>query len=575
MLTARAAIAILTLFFFAPAVRAQTDPLSLVPAQAELVVQIENPRELVEKIYGHDVVRELLKIDAVAALYDTTNVRRLFQLLGYFEKNLGHERYELLDRLAGGGMVLAGQFSGKEPAVLLVVQARDEKLLERFLQMARKVLEQELVRQESKDKVASTRHRQIETLSLGKQFHVAQVGAALLFCNSAVTLKEAVDLHLDGDKKSVRHLTGLKDSKKQLPDKPLLWTWGNLVPLHKNNNFKNGLDAIRLNPVTLAIVGGIADVLQRSPSVSAAFTMEGKNPHFRVVLPRGQSGMSPHLAAMFLPEDGPGSLPMLKPPRVVGCTSYFFDLSKLWDNRDTILGKNEAAKLDDFEKKIGKYLGALKLSTLFKQVGRYHRIVTAQPEKSPYKVRPSVPVSAYAVVLDMRDPAFAKSMATILRGAALAGTFQFGLRLSEEKHGEHSLVAYYFPEDKKVEADPSNVRFNFSPCFTQVGNQFVVSSTVELGRDLIDCLVKENPKGSSTVTNRTHLYATGVAANLRASQDQLLTQAILSQALPAEAAKKQLDQALRLLDRLGELRVEVRYGLNDFQFDARWEYERK
>ncbi len=572
-----ASAAFFMLLFGISAVRAEgkTDPLRLVPPQAELVVQIDSPRALVEKIYGHDVVRELLKIDAVAALFDSTKVRHLLQLMGYFEKNLGHERNELLDRLAGGGVVLAGHFSGKEPALLLVVQAKDDKLLNRFVQLARKVLDQELARQEAKEKVRLARYRQVETMSLGTQFHVAQVGGALLFSNAAAALKDAIDLYLDGDKNSIRHLAGFMEARKQLPGAPLVWTWGNLEPLHKNSNFKNGLDAIRLNPVTLAIVGGVADVLQRSPYVCAALTMEGKNLHARVVLPRGKSGMSPHLAAMFLPEDGRGSLPMLEPPRVLSCTSYYFDLSKLWDNRATILGKDATGKLDEFEKQAGKYLGTLKLSTLFKQVGRYHRIVTVQPEKSPYKIQPAVPTSAYAVVLDMRDPAFAKSMGTILRAAALAGTFQYGLRLSEEKHGEHNLVAYYFPENRKVEGDQFNVRFNFSPCFSQVGNQFVISSTVELGRDLIDCLVKENLKESSPVSNRTQLYATGLAANLRANQDQLLTQAILSQALPAKAAKKQLDDVLRLVERSGHWQFEVRYGQNEFRFDARWNYERK
>ena len=43
--------------------------------------------------------------------------------------------------------------------------------------------------------------------------------------------------------------------------------------------------------------------------------------------------------------------------------------------------------------------------------------------------------------------------------------------------------------------DVNDLRFNFSPCFCRVGNQYVVSSTLELCRELIDMLVKEQKDG--------------------------------------------------------------------------------
>ena len=41
--------------------------------------------------------------------YDTTKVRRFFQLVTYFEKELGQDRMELIDKLTGGGVVLAAR----------------------------------------------------------------------------------------------------------------------------------------------------------------------------------------------------------------------------------------------------------------------------------------------------------------------------------------------------------------------------------------------------------------------------------------------------------------------------------
>src|SRR5262245_61309748 len=100
------------------------DPLCLVPGTVDAVVKLESPRALYDAIYGHEAFQEFLKIDAVAAFYDTVNYRRALQVIAYLEKELGHKRLDLLERLTGGGMVASAQFEQK--AVLVIVQAKDE-----------------------------------------------------------------------------------------------------------------------------------------------------------------------------------------------------------------------------------------------------------------------------------------------------------------------------------------------------------------------------------------------------------------------------------------------------------------
>src|SRR5438034_3300405 len=84
--------------------RADTpDLLRLIPEEADLLVKVEQPRAVVENLLNHPLVNDLYHIDSVRDLYNSTNVRRFSQLVAYFEKELGAKRFELLDRLAGGG----------------------------------------------------------------------------------------------------------------------------------------------------------------------------------------------------------------------------------------------------------------------------------------------------------------------------------------------------------------------------------------------------------------------------------------------------------------------------------------
>src|SRR5438105_4832281 len=65
------------------------NPLRLVPDQAHLVVEVTQPRQLVEGILAVDALKQLQQIQFVRELLNSTNSRRFYQFLAYFEKELG------------------------------------------------------------------------------------------------------------------------------------------------------------------------------------------------------------------------------------------------------------------------------------------------------------------------------------------------------------------------------------------------------------------------------------------------------------------------------------------------------
>src|SRR5205823_2275355 len=106
-----------------------------IPDQADLLVKIEQPRTLVEGLLHHPLVKDLYHIDAIQDLYNSTNARRFYQLLAHFEKQLGLNRFEILEHVAGGGAAFAVKFASDPTPVLLVIQAKDEAVLRRFFQL--------------------------------------------------------------------------------------------------------------------------------------------------------------------------------------------------------------------------------------------------------------------------------------------------------------------------------------------------------------------------------------------------------------------------------------------------------
>jgi hypothetical protein len=559
---------------------APPDPLRLVPEQADVCIEVKQPAKLVQTVLGLDLLKEARSLDVVAEFLDSTNVRRFQQLVAYYEKELGGQWPDLAERLAGGGAVVAARFAPNPAPVLLVLQGTDKELTKKFFNLALQVAEQELARQESKENLEKGSHRDVETAHIGKELHAAVADTALLFSNNEAALHAAIDLHLDGPAKSLAASKSIAEAHKLLPGEPLVRAWVNMGPAHKLEQAKEVFNIPRDNFLLTVLFSAYLDVAGRSPFAAAGIYAQKDGFLVTVRFPRGREGMPEALSTHIPPPGEPGTRPLLEPKGVLYSESFYLDVGKFWDNRAGLFPPQQIKAFEEADANSGRFpFSDLKLSKVLTQAGPYHRFVAARQFETGYKITPKVSIPAFAVVTEERDPeGFSKAAEAGARAAALFGGTQVGLKLVEEKHGQHTIVGYRFPEKGKLPADTSDIRFNFSPCFVNVGNQFVASSTLELAHALVDILEKETsdptPRGEAA-TVRSRLYAGGGAEFLQGIQDVLLTQAILDRALPLENAKAEVKTLIDLVRRLGRLDLETAYGARDFRYDIRLKMEKK
>ena len=540
ILASRISGAVSLLFIGAVVARADSppSPLKLVPPQADLVVQVDSPRQLVEAFTKLDLVEQLQKLDAIQEAIGSTYSRRFYQLIAYFETQLGARWPDLLDRLAGGGAVLAVKLGPNPAPALVVVQAKDEELLQKFVKLGLAVIEQELARQDAKQRVEKGSYRDRETLRIGKDFHAAVIGAKLLLANKEEVLKLSIDLALDGGKGSLADSASVAAAKKLLPAHPLASLWVNLETVYQSPQAKEVIKLPRNDANLTVLFGGLLDVAGRSPFACAALVKDDAGFTTTVRFPRGRDGSAEALTTHIPPAPGAGSLPLLEPKGVIFSSSYYLDVAKFWENRAKLFNDKQQKAFEDFDKTAGRFLAGNSIGKLLGQAGPHQRIVVAHQPKAGYQSQPDQRLPAFAFVVDTRDEKFGRSMETILRGAALLAGTQFKLKLAEEKVGDVDLVAYRFPDDPK-KPPANNIVFNFSPCFAQVGNLFFVASTIELGREMIGLLQKEakTPATLSPLASRSKVYASGGADLLQAIEDQLFAQAILELRLAAGASQ--------------------------------------
>jgi hypothetical protein len=548
------------------------DPLRLVPDVADVVIQVKSPRRIAETVTQHELFQQVQQLAPVRELLDTTSYRRAYQLVAYFEKQLGAPCPELLDRLAGGGAVLATKL-GTEPApVLLVIQGNDEKLMRRFADLGLQLIEQELARREAKERPIKTMIHGIEAIHFGKEFHAAVAGSALLVSNNEDALRLALDLQSGGGKTSMAHLQALANAHKLLPADPLASLWLNLETVHKEPKAKDVFASGR-DPILTVLFGGWLDAARRSSFLCMSLQGEPGGFSLALRLPGGRESKGAEQAVHVPPSGDASVAPLLEPRGVVLSHSYYHDVGKFWEDRAKIFTPEQVNSLEELDKNSALVLAGQRLSGLLTKAGARHRFVAANQRETGYTRKPKQPLPGFAIVAELRDvEEFSKTMKTVLRGVALLAGSQFKLKLVDEKHGNRKIVAYRFTEDAQVEQDPQDIRFNFSPCFVNVGKYFVASSTAGLCHELIDLLEKEakqQPASQTPAAMRTMLYAAGAADSLQIGEDTLIAQTILSRAATLDEARAEAKALIALVRRLGGLRIETRYEGNQFRAVAR------
>ncbi|HTU17028.1 MAG TPA: hypothetical protein VMG10_03130 [Gemmataceae bacterium] len=562
-------------FFCVLGVRAETpsSPLRLLPDQADLLIQVPQPRRLVETLTTLDTLKQLQQVAPIRELLGSTKARRFTQLVAYFEKELGLPWPQLLDRLAARGAVLGIKLGPSPAPTLLVIQGDDDKLMTRFFQLGLQILEQELARQEAKDRPVKGSYEGIDTVRIGTKFYAAVAGAALFLSNSEKALHAGLDQHRNGGKKSMADVPGVHEAAKLLPPQSLASFWLKMEKLRQSPGAKAAYKSLpRNDPAQTVLFGHYLDLLGRSPFVCAAVYPSSDGLAAAIVIPRGRDGMGGDKLLHVPPAGVPGSRPLLEPKNVLYSESSYFNLANIWTERATLFTEKQVRQLEGFEKKSAPFLIGTKLSKLLMQAGPYYRFVAAHQTKVGYKTTPKISIPAFALVWELREPeAFGKSMEAVLRGAALLGGAQVNLQLVEEKYKDCKLVGYRFPEDKSLKGDINDLRFNFTPCFTRVGDQFVVSSTIDLCRELVDLLDKEgsSPTRGDASSARMRFYGSGVAAYLHTIEELLITQTTLDQAVTPKEAREQVKRFLDIIRGFGALSLEPRFNDKTFRYDFR------
>lgn len=228
-----------------------------------------------------------------------------------------------------------------------------------------------------------------------------------------------------------------------------------------------------------------------------------------------------------------------------------------WYNaRDKFIEERLLPEFDKFEAGLGNLLPNRDFGgDVLPLFGPTISFVVAPQDLSHLDGKPGVVLPGFAIVTDLKKPEEGEAVAQLffqtIASIANLNAGQEGRQpwlLTSEVYNKTTVQTAKYLQKPKGEALP--VIFNFRPAAARVGNKYVLSSSLDLAKKLIDNLEQPQPRAAESRDLLLEVHGAAVAEALAVNNDHLVAQGI-REGKTAERARADVEfflMALRYID---------------------------
>jgi hypothetical protein len=372
-----------------------------------------------------------------------------------------------------------------------------------------------------------------------------------------------------GKLRSLVDLPEYQQARAQVEPGQAAWALLRLSALRLLPNVNEALARRADNPLTELLLGGILDTVKHAPLVSASLHASSHGATLRLHLPRQPEKLAAARAWHFPPPGEPAGLAPLRPAGAIATLAAYRDLAGMWQARDELFDEGTRAGLAQADSNLGLFFSGRDFGTeVLGQLSPRFQLVAARQTFSPDQPQPAVKLPALALVLELKQPdefadellaAYQSLLGLLNLQAAQEGRPKLLLASEEYRGVSISKATYLAAADTDKTAAPNY--FNASPACARVGSRFVLSSTLELAKSLVDSLLDPAaaaPDSSSAADNVfLEINVPQGAAVLEDNRSSLVSQNMLSEGHSREQAEQQVGLLLDVLRLLGTARLRL------------------
>jgi hypothetical protein len=485
------------------------------PAGAIAFAELNGLDSKLEQLRSSEFLADWLGSPQYQRYQQSDDYRRLQAVLQIAERQLGWDAWTTATKLLGGTLA-AGVYpkeGSNQPDVLLIVRPSEPGALADLRERLDPLLvlaEEQVRRTESVGGV--------ETFALPEDAAFIAWRSQWLAISTSRALLDGALARLGGSSEADKFVAlNADDSYKkmatsvdwELPDGAdqarILRAFVNTALLNKasgNKPIPEKLD----NALGSLLFGDLLQSLRTSPFAAATVDIDGNGLSINTSLARDTADPNDAHQA-FVPADGRGVLP---PPRVrdlIGAFTIYRDFTHWYTHREDLLQEQILPGFDKFETGLANILpGSDFGEDVLPLIGKRITFVAAPQDYSHLDGEPGVKLPGMAILVELAKPdeattvlqLFFQTLAAILNLEAGQQGRQPWVVTSETYRDVQVSYARYL---QKPSGKDLAIVYNFLPASARVGDQFIISSSLPLCKQLIDTLREGNTAASGAATD--------------------------------------------------------------------------
>lgn len=338
------------------------------------------------------------------------------------------------------------------------------------------------------------------------------------------------------------------------------------------------------NGLVSLLLGGYIELAANSPYVGSVIDVRNNQVAWRTCV----AGDPQHFDPAHKPFVLDAAAPVAALPPVNGLLHGFSltrDFAGWYRNRESLLEAKLMPGFDKFETGLATFLPGRDFGEeVLPLLGQRLTIVSAPQNYAHLKGKPGVQLPGFALLLDLAKPAEANDLLSLVFQTVIGisnlqamqeGRQPFVMSSESYKNTQIAFARYL----KQPEGATLPISANFQPASARVGNRFVMTTNVEMCRQLIDTLqgdaaVQTAPANGEANADRAagarDLYfdlSPSVAADMLEANAAVLHAQSLQQGKSTEQATNELNALLKLLRQLTPV------SFKSTRHTDRWELE--
>ncbi|MBI5684331.1 MAG: hypothetical protein HZC54_04565 [Verrucomicrobia bacterium] len=562
----------------AMAADATSAPTQWIPADAVLAVELFQPKALLTLFCDGKAAAALAALPGAGKRKAQPGFEKFMGVVKYLESQLGTDWPTGLGKMAGGGAAFALR---PQQQVLFVADAEDVEML--------KQLHEFLWKAASGNKNNATSSREVggaTAWSLGPKVAHTIVGKRLVASSGFDGLQTALEFRSKPGGASLAATPAYQAARRAVGPDAAGMIFVNMAALKQAPGIAKALQPKESNPLVALLFAGIAESVGASNWLAIGLRVQEKEDCLALQVVSDGAKLDPKGPAAFaLPaKREEGALPNLAVPRQIAALSMYRDLRRFYGAKDQLFPERTSG-LIFFENMMGIFFcGRDMTDDVFAQARPEIRLVVANQQYDPAIGTPSPQIPAFALVLQMRNPAqFREVMEEAWQKSIGLASFTRGQKaepgfvIDRPVHWTTKYSVARFSSTGVKDRSKLDVRFNFSPSLAMPGNHLILSSTEQLACDLIDALGREAKQPPAPLA-QTHslLEAAGdrVAAALLANRDSMVRQNMLKSGGASEADSTGIDALIAFTEFVEQLRLtfSAESGMNQAKLELKFKW---